>query len=64
MAKKSTVFSADQFGLKKENSKNNENAFYFGKENYKCMLIGIVFIALGFLLMLGSDANTVDGKLT
>ena len=39
--------------------KNTENTpFYFGKENYKWMLIGLAFIALGFLLMLGYDANT------
>lgn len=32
--------------------------FYFGKENYKLMFIGLIFIVLGFLLMLGYDANT------
>lgn len=32
--------------------------FYFGKENYKLMFIGLIFIFLGFLLMLGYDANT------
>lgn len=32
--------------------------FYFGKENYRLMLIGLAFIILGFLLMLGYDANT------
>ncbi|MFB9120684.1 DUF3098 domain-containing protein [Bergeyella porcorum] len=36
--------------------------FYFGKDNYKWMLIGLGLIALGFVLMLGADANTVDGK--
>ncbi len=36
--------------------------FYFGKENYKWMLIGLAFILVGFLLMMGADANTVDGK--
>lgn len=36
--------------------------FYFGKENYKLMITGLVFIVLGFLLMLGADANTIDGK--
>lgn len=40
----------------------NSNTFYFGKKNYQFMLIGIVLIALGFILMLGADANTVDGK--
>ena len=35
-----------------------KNTFYFGKENYKLMLIGIGIIILGFLLMMGYDANT------
>ena len=43
-------------------SDNGKTTFYFGKENYKWMLIGLAFITLGFLLMLGADANTVDGK--
>ena len=36
--------------------------FYFGKENYKWMLIGLALIVAGFFLMMGADANTVDGK--
>lgn len=46
---------------KKENKINlskTENTFYFGKENYKWMLIGIGIIILGFLLMMGKGANT------
>lgn len=39
-----------------------KNTFYFGKKNYQFMLIGLVLIALGFILMLGADANTVNGK--
>lgn len=39
-----------------------KNSFYFGQENYKLMLIGLALIIVGFLLMMGSDANTVDGK--
>ena len=46
-----------------QNSENQENTFYFGKENYKWMLIGLALSIVGFLLMLGADANTVDGKL-
>lgn len=42
-----------------QNSENQENTFYFGKENYKWMLIGLALIIVGFLLMLGADANTV-----
>lgn len=46
---------------KKENKINlskTESTFYFGKENYKWMLIGIGIIILGFLLMMGKGANT------
>ena len=38
--------------------KKEKNTFYFCKENYKLMLIGIGIIILGFLLMMGHDANT------
>lgn len=41
---------------------NEKSGFYFGRENYKWMLIGLALILLGFLLMMGADANTVDGK--
>lgn len=61
MSKKTTKFSASDFG--KENKTTEENTFYFGKENYKWMLIGLAFIVVGFLLMMGADANTIDGKL-
>jgi len=45
-----------------QNSENQNNSFYFGKKNYQLMLIGLALIIVGFLLMLGADANTVDGK--
>ena len=61
MSKKTTNFSASDFG--RENKAPEENTFYFGAQNYKWMLIGLVFILIGFLLMMGPDANTVDGKL-
>lgn len=32
--------------------------FYFGKKNFQLMFIGLGLIILGFLLMLGRDANT------
>jgi len=35
-----------------------ENNFYFKRKNYTFMLIGLACIVLGFLLMLGKDANT------
>jgi hypothetical protein len=31
--------------------------FAFGKENYKIMLIGLVFIIIGFLLMIGGGSD-------
>ena len=39
----------------------SKNEFIFGKKNYKFMLIGLGFIALGFILMAGggSDDPTV-----
>ena len=60
MSKKNKQFSADSIGKAVEVSENN--SFYFGKENYKLMLIGLALIIVGFLLMMGADANTVDGK--
>ncbi|MEC7478870.1 MAG: DUF3098 domain-containing protein [Bacteroidota bacterium] len=33
------------------------NKFAFGKRNYKFMIIGIVFIALGFILMSGGGSD-------
>ena len=40
--------------------------FLFGKKNYKFMLIGIAFIALGFILMSGGgsdDPNVFDESI-
>lgn len=61
MANKNKKFSADQFG-KKEVLIEEKQTFYFGKQNFKWMLIGLATTVLGFLLMMGSDANTIDGK--
>ena len=41
---------------KKEDSIN----FVFSKENYKLLLIGIAFIVIGFLLMIGGGSNDPD----
>ena len=60
MSKKHKQFSADSIGQPVEVSEHNP--FYFGKENYRLMLIGLALIVVGFLLMMGADANTVDGK--
>lgn len=61
MSKKNKNFSADTVG-KKEVNLPQENTFYFGPQNYKLMLIGLALIVVGFILMMGADANTVDGK--
>ena len=60
MSKKTSKFSASDFGKPTETPQ--QNTFYFGKENFKWMLIGLGCIVAGFLLMMGADANTVDGK--
>lgn len=41
------------------NKKKEENTskFLFGKKNYMLMLIGIAFIALGFILMAGGGSD-------
>lgn len=56
--KKNQGFSSEQFGESKSTAPAENQLFYFGKENYKWMLIGLGLIALGFALMLGADANT------
>ncbi|KMQ69405.1 hypothetical protein ACM39_04810 [Chryseobacterium sp. FH2] len=61
MSKKTNKFSAENFG-KKTAETTQESTFYFGQQNFKWMLIGLAFIVVGFLLMMGADANTVDGK--
>ncbi len=53
-------FSAANIGT--ETVETKKGAFYFSRENYKWMLIGLGLILLGFILMMGPDANTVNGK--
>lgn len=53
-------YSADQIGVSQA---VEEKTFYFGNKNFKLMLIGLGLILLGFVLMLGADANTTpEGK--
>lgn len=61
MAKKTKDrYSADQIGTSQA---VEEKTFYFGSKNFKLMLIGLGLILLGFVLMLGADANTTpEGK--
>lgn len=39
---------------------NQEKEFLFGKKNYIIMLIGIVFISLGFIFMAGGGSDNPD----
>lgn len=38
----------------------NVGEFAFGKENYRLMLIGLAFIVVGFLLMVGGGSTDPD----
>ena len=62
MAKKThNKYSADDFVAPSDNTE--KKTFYFGSKNFKLMLIGLGMILLGFVLMLGADANTTpDGR--
>ena len=40
----------------KKNKKKSED-FIFGKKNYQVMLIGIIFIIVGFILMSGGGSD-------
>ncbi|MGO3181666.1 MAG: DUF3098 domain-containing protein [Aequorivita sp.] len=41
----------------KKRKEESMSEFIFGKKNYKFMLIGIAFIALGFILMSGGGSD-------
>jgi len=41
----------------KNKNKDAEKPMLFGKENYKYLLIGLVFIVLGFILMSGGGSK-------
>ena len=40
-----------------KNSKKNNKEFIFKKSNYLIMIVGIIFIGLGFLLMSGGGSD-------
>ncbi|MBX2827532.1 MAG: DUF3098 domain-containing protein [Flavobacteriaceae bacterium] len=44
-------------GEKKRKEAAKNTAFIFEKKNYKFMLIGVAFIALGFILMAGGGSD-------
>ena len=41
----------------KKRKEQAKSEFVFGKKNYKFMFIGLVFIALGFILMSGGGSD-------
>ena len=43
-----------------ENDNNQKPAFLFGKKNYLFMIIGLVVIALGFILMAGGGSDNPE----
>lgn len=43
--------------MKKEPKNTNENQFLFGQKNYFLMIVGILFIAVGFILMAGGGSD-------
>ncbi len=40
--------------------KQEKPAFLFGKKNYTIMFIGIAFISLGFILMIGGGSDNPE----
>ena len=51
--------------IQKKNKKSSED-FIFEKKNYQVMVIGIIFIAIGFILMSGGaseDPNVFNAEI-
>ena len=44
----------------KQKEKNTKENFLFGKKNYILMLVGLVIIAIGFILMAGGGSDDPD----
>jgi len=43
-----------------DGKKNDRSEFPFDKENYKWLLIGLAFLLIGFLLMIGGGSKDPD----
>ncbi|PQJ69122.1 MULTISPECIES: DUF3098 domain-containing protein [Polaribacter] len=43
-----------------ENENTQQPAFLFGKKNYIIMIVGIIFIALGFIFMAGGGSDNPE----
>ena len=46
--------------MMKKNNEQIKSEFLFGKKNYVVMLIGLAFIALGFILMAGGGSDNPE----
>lgn len=47
--------------MKEKNTTNDKSEMFdFGKQNYKILLIGLGFILVGFLLMMGGGTDSPD----
>jgi len=44
-------------GVSKDIATSKYSGFAFGKENYKLLFIGLAFIVIGFLLMIGGGSD-------
>ena len=42
------------------NKNKNTPTFLFGKKNYKIMIIGLIFISLGFVFMAGGGSDNPE----
>lgn len=43
--------------MQKDDKKTAKNQLLFGKKNYLIMIVGILFIAVGFILMAGGGSD-------
>lgn len=57
---KQTMTNKDKKTEQLEKPEQTKGTFLFGKLNYQIMLIGIGFIAIGFILMAGGSSPDVN----
>lgn len=57
MIKKANIKKASPEKEKPKNMPADTSSFAFGRANYKLLLIGLAFIAVGFLLMIGGGSD-------
>ncbi|MFA4853121.1 MAG: DUF3098 domain-containing protein [Bacteroidales bacterium] len=43
--------------IKKQPKEQKKEIFAFGKQNYRLLLIGLAFLGLGFILMIGGGSD-------